>query len=94
MRTLLFILALALLADKKQTPTEVTEADRFHLQAIEAKLNLLQMQINQQAAPLLKERDEIYRRACTAVHIEPAKCVIDTVDGKISQRAEPKQEKK
>ncbi len=68
------------------SPNTLSDLDVALMQKIGAQLQLLQVQFNQQAAPILKEQQDIAQRVCKAAHLEIADCLIDPDKKTVSKR--------
>lgn len=88
------VFSLALQAEEptKATPvSQLSKEDQYHLRALNAELDAIQVQINQLVDQLkgrekVTEKNDLVTRVCGAAKLQVAACDIDLTTGRITEK--------
>lgn len=76
-------------ACRGQKATKVSDIDLEKMKRIAAQVQLIQLQAQQTAAPLMAEYQDIQKKACEGNALKVEECIIDEKTGAVSKKAPP-----
>ena len=103
MKTLRFAVVLALgiagLFAQEKAPEKMSAEDQYHLQALNAKIDNIQYQINElakqlKAPEIVQEKNSLVAKVCAVAKIAAAECVPNPDTGEVTKKTPPSEPKK